>query len=68
MALQPGGVSKAGLLGASSFLGSSLWYTVPNEVKNSITIHDFNSFVKHWKGQEECPSRPCKLYIVQVGF
>ena len=37
------------------FLGSALWYAVPNEAKNSITIHDFKSFINHWKGQKNVP-------------
>ena len=39
----------------AAFLSSSFWHTVPNEAKNSTTINNFKSFIKHWKGQENAP-------------
>jgi len=50
------------------FLGSSLWLTVPDEAKNSKTIDEFKSVIKHWKGHENCLLRICRQYVVQAGF
>ena len=50
------------------FLGSSLWLTVPDEAKISITIDEFKNVIKHWKSQENCPCRICRQYVAQVSF
>jgi len=50
------------------FLGSSLWLTVPDEAKNSKTIDEFKSVIKHWKGHENCLLRICRQYVAQAGF
>ena len=50
-----------------SYLGQQIWGMIPVEMKNLKTISAFKKEVKNWK-LENCPCRPCKSYIHDVGF
>ena len=50
-----------------SFLGPKIWDILPNEIKNSETLHQFKAKIKSWI-PIDCPCRLCKIYVAQVGF
>ena len=50
-----------------SFVGPKIWDILPNEIKNSETLHKFKAKIKSWI-PADCPCRLCKRYVAQVGF
>ena len=50
-----------------SLLGCKIWDILPNEIKNSETLHKFKAKIKSWI-PADCPCRLCKRYVAQVGF
>ena len=49
------------------FLGPKIWDILPNEIKNSKTLHIFKAKIKSWI-LADCSCRLCKIYVAQVGF
>ena len=50
-----------------SFSGPKIWDILPNEIKNSETLHKFKAKIKSWI-PADCPCRLCKRYVARVGF
>ena len=50
-----------------SLLGPKIWDILPNEIKNSETLHKFKAKIKSWI-PADCPCRLCKRYVAQIGF
>ena len=48
-------------------LGPKMWNVVPQNIRESSSLNEFNSSIKFWK-PDTCPCRLCKNYIAQVGF
>ena len=52
---------------STSSLASKIWEILPNEIKDSYSLHIFKAEIKKWV-PVECPCRLCKIYLPQVGF
>ena len=50
-----------------SFLGPKIWFMLPNNIKDSVSLVDFKKKIKMWKPLN-CPCRICKVYVAGVGF
>ena len=50
-----------------SFRGPKIWSIVPKEIRDSNTLVEFKSKIKHWS-PEGCMCRLCKIYIPNLGF
>ena len=50
-----------------SFLGPKIWFMLPNDIKDSVSLVDFKKKIKMWKPLD-CPCRICKVYVAGVGF
>ena len=48
-----------------SFLAPKTWEILPNEIKDSDTLHIFKAKIKKWVPLD---CRLCKIYLPQVGF
>ena len=49
------------------FLGSKIWNLIPNYLKSATNLSIFKANIKKWI-PNNCPCRPCKNYIIGVGF
>ena len=49
-----------------SFMTPKIWSIVPQELKNSQSLHSFKKRVRKWK--PNCPCRLCKTNLQHVGF
>ena len=49
------------------FLGSKIWESLPNNLKNKESIESFKMAIKEWKS-ESCPCRLCKTYLQNIGY
>ena len=50
-----------------SFLAPKIWENLPNEIKDSGTLHIFKAKIKKWV-PVECSCSLCKISLLQVGF
>ena len=50
-----------------SFRGPQIWSTLPDYIKESQTLLEFNNKINKWK-PKGCMCRLCKTYIKDVGF
>ena len=50
-----------------SFRGPKVWEMLPNDLKESQTLHEFKLKIKSWK-PDECDCRLCKTFIPNLGF
>ena len=50
-----------------SFRGPQIWSIIPENIKNSQTLLEFQSKIKEWK-PKGCMCRLCKTYIQHIGF
>ena len=50
-----------------SFRGPKTWTLVPEDIKNSKSLLEFKTKIKHWK-PSGCACRLCKIYIPRLGF
>ena len=50
-----------------AFLAPKIWAIVPNEIKESSTIAQFQRKIKKWI-PSDCPCRLCKKYVPNLGF
>ena len=49
-----------------SFVGSRIWTSMPNELKESTSLNEFKSKIKTWK-PEKWPCKLCKIYPQRIG-
>ena len=49
------------------FGGSSSWSSLPNSVKDSDTLQEFERRIRQWDGSC-CYCRLCKVFIKDLGF
>ena len=49
-----------------SFVGSRIWTSMPNELKESTSRNEFKSKIKTWK-PEKWPCKLCKIYPQRIG-
>ena len=49
------------------FRGPKIWEILPTDVKDSNTLREFKTRVKHWR-PIDCTCRLCKTYIHNLGF
>ena len=49
------------------YRGPKIWDLPPNEIKESKSLIEFKTKIKHWKPQG-CTCRLCKVYISNLGF
>ena len=49
------------------YRGPQLWFSLPQDIRNTESILLFKSKIKKWHG-EECPCRLCRPFIPNVGF
>ena len=49
------------------YLGTRIWEIVPLEFKKLTSMVAFKKSIKEWK-PENCPCRPCKKYVPNLGF
>ena len=52
------------VLESIKFLGSKIWESLPNNLKNKELIESFKIDIKEWK-PESCPCRLCKTYHLE---
>ena len=45
----------------------TIWNILPEEIKDSTSLNEFKSKVKHWK-PDACECRLCKTFIYNLGF
>ena len=50
-----------------SYMGSKIWKLIPHAFKQINSLSGFKNAIKEWKSSN-CPCRPCKMYMSQVGF
>ena len=50
-----------------SYLGPKLWETLPTEMRETETLHEFKKKVKQWIPQN-CPCKICRTYLPNIGF
>ena len=50
-----------------SFRGPKTWALVPEQIKNSSNLKEFEAKIKKWK-PKGCSCRLCKTYIAKLGF
>ena len=50
-----------------SYMAPKLWDLVPKEMKQVTTLNEFKTKIKIWK-LGNCPYRPCRAYLPQIGF
>ena len=48
-------------------LRPKIWNIVPQNIRESTSIHELKSLIKFWK-PDTCSCILCKNYITQVGF
>ena len=48
-------------------LGPKIWDMLPDDCKDIDNLNTFKNKVKKWK-PENCPCRPCKVYINNKDF
>ena len=48
-------------------LGSKIWESLPNVLKNKESVDSFKTAIKRWK-PESCSCRLCKTYLQNIGF
>ena len=51
----------------AAFVGSRIWTTMSNELKDSTSLNEFKSKIKTWK-PENCPCKLCKIYLQKTGY
>ena len=51
----------------AAFVGSRIWTTMSNELKESTSLNEFKSKIKTWK-PENCPCKLCKIYLQRIGY
>ena len=44
-----------------------IWNILPEEIKDSTSLNEFKSKVKHWR-PDACECRLCKTFIYNLGF
>ena len=49
------------------YIGHHLWASLPEEIKDSVTLTNFKQKIKSWKGGT-CICRLCKIFMKEVGF
>jgi hypothetical protein len=49
------------------FKGPQLWQTLPPTIRNSESLCQFKTKIKHWYG-ETCPCKLCRIFIPNLGF
>ena len=54
-------------LETKSYRGPKTWALVPDKIKNSTNLLEFQTKIKQWKPQG-CSCRLCKVYIANPGF
>ena len=50
-----------------SYRGPQIWKYVPNDIKNSKTLKEFQNKIKIWK-PADCTCRLCKKFIPSLGY
>ena len=50
-----------------AFRGPKVWDMVPEDIKNSSSLSEFKSNIKHWE-PKGCTCRLCKVFIKDLGF
>ena len=50
-----------------SYIGSTLWDSVPSHMKEIDSINKFKHFIKTWK-PDLCSCRLCKVYLQNIGY
>ena len=49
------------------YRGPQLWFSLPQDIRNTESLSSFKSKIKKWHG-EECSCRLCRPFIPNVGF
>ena len=49
------------------YRGPQLWFSLPQDIRNTESLSLFKSKIKRWHG-EECSCRLCRPFIPNVGF
>ena len=49
------------------YRGPQLWFSLPQDIRNTESLSLFKSKIKKWHG-EECSCRLCRPFIPNVGF
>ena len=50
-----------------TFRGPEIWAQVPDNIKNSLSVHEFKKKIKTWNTMS-CKCRICKTYIPNLGY
>ena len=51
----------------TTFVGSSIWTNMPNELKESTSLNEFKAKMKTWK-LKNFPRKLCKIYIQRICY
>ena len=51
----------------TTFVGSSIWTNMPNELKESTSLNEFKAKMKNWK-LKNFPRKLCKIYIQRICY